>query len=595
MFASLRDFLISSAGLLWNAGEVTLDQVWSYLRLLMRAGVVLGTAVVVEIILIVVLLSLGVKESGVYSLISVLIASEACIFLFLAYPFLFAATAARDRFPQVFLSAFVQPTKIIAALFFIGLMGGIFWAVTPIAENPLGALRVFAVLIAVGVGSYAGWVVLPLRIGKRLITVQLVAILGVAIFSFLFPGSARSLGRMLQQSDEVIPIFFDSPRTIKVDKAENIEFVDVRTGEYKIWYYRNEPGQYELYDRRGYHRTGIPLERADTSEEIEDIMRAYAPLDEITEHTALFDPEGKPLVWYYLSSAGNYELFRRPGVHPSLGIPLEPMTPAIAKVFRVWLETDQRLRKEKADSERAASGNWSSTPPIRLDEITDQMALFDPAGKPLVWFHRADTGDYELFRRPGMHPVLGVPLEPMTPQSAKTFHDWLEKRQGLRQEDAARERKADETSAAENEWKTRMKKAADDARTESERWQRLASAESLSAESAERNAKNSLTQGDRFSVAKDYKAATQAFNQAKIQYHTALETGIFGYRDRLVAQLNDLLSQGQINHSDVDRSLNGKILQADELVKKGEYESAAAQYRAIFSPYMSTDASPAKP
>ncbi len=50
--------------------------------------------------------------------------------------------------------------------------------------------------------------------------------------------------------------------------------------------------------------------------------------------------------------------------------------------------------------------------------------FFDPQGKPLIWYHITETGDYELFSRPGTHPTLGVPLEPMTPEAAKTFAAW---------------------------------------------------------------------------------------------------------------------------------------------------------------------------
>lgn len=63
-----------------------------------------------------------------------------------------------------------------------------------------------------------------------------------------------------------------------------------------------------------------------------------------------FDPEGKPLVWYHLGESGEYELFARPGSHPVLGVPLEPMTPDASKAYQVW-RTEQADLKKQAEAQ----------------------------------------------------------------------------------------------------------------------------------------------------------------------------------------------------------------------------------------------------
>lgn len=56
---------------------------------------------------------------------------------------------------------------------------------------------------------------------------------------------------------------------------------------------------------------------------------------EPTRDSVFFSPDGQPLVWYYQHPDGQIDLFPRPGVHPQLGVQLNPITPAIvAEIFK---------------------------------------------------------------------------------------------------------------------------------------------------------------------------------------------------------------------------------------------------------------------
>jgi hypothetical protein len=54
-----------------------------------------------------------------------------------------------------------------------------------------------------------------------------------------------------------------------------------------------------------------------------------------------FDLDGKPEVWYYLSSQKKYELFDRPGVHPIYADKLRPVTAEVAKAIVAKMRSAQ--------------------------------------------------------------------------------------------------------------------------------------------------------------------------------------------------------------------------------------------------------------
>lgn len=217
--------------------------------------------------------------------------------------------------------------------------------------------------------------------------------------------------------------------------------------------------------------------------------------------------------------------------------------------------------------------------------------FFDQRGEPLVWYHLTGAGDYELYPRPGVHPDLGVPLEPMTPEVANAFRDWLEKREKTQREEAERLRVAEKRRATEQVWKKRTEDARARARSEARRWQNFVANSEISAEIVQHDGDAFSARGDTLAATKDYEAATRAFNNAQANYLSALKSGSFSYRDSLTERLNDMLDSGLISHSDVNRDINARILKADELVERGEYDSAIEMYHSIFSPYIDIGAS----
>jgi hypothetical protein len=68
----------------------------------------------------------------------------------------------------------------------------------------------------------------------------------------------------------------------------------------------------------------------------------------------------------------------------------------------------------------------SGSPPRPLSyKSPDEVRFFardaDGSAIPLVWYHLTSAGRYELYDVPGRHPVLGVPLKPITRQVAERW------------------------------------------------------------------------------------------------------------------------------------------------------------------------------
>lgn len=62
------------------------------------------------------------------------------------------------------------------------------------------------------------------------------------------------------------------PRKIEVQSIEDVEFFDPISGEPKLWYYINEEGNYEFYDKPGVH----PITKEELKPVSPEIVKAYA-------------------------------------------------------------------------------------------------------------------------------------------------------------------------------------------------------------------------------------------------------------------------------------------------------------------------------
>ena len=81
-----------------------------------------------------------------------------------------------------------------------------------------------------------------------------------------------------------------------------------------------------------------------TSEGIDDITVSLVQPIPYSPDLVFFDPNGKPLVWYYKTDAGGHELYKGIRRHPRYGSELQPVTEVVVREL-------ERLERERARNE----------------------------------------------------------------------------------------------------------------------------------------------------------------------------------------------------------------------------------------------------
>jgi PEGA domain-containing protein len=112
----------------------------------------------------------------------------------------------------------------------------------------------------------------------------------------------------------------------------------------------------------------------------------------VTRETTFAFSGGAPHKWYALTPAG-VRFYDRPGVDPTYGIPLKPVTPEVVRKLELLKQ-----------------GEFKPADPT-------QMTFFNPiTGEAQAWYYRYPDGAVEFYDKPGHHPLTGTALEPVTQQ-----------------------------------------------------------------------------------------------------------------------------------------------------------------------------------
>ncbi len=135
-------------------------------------------------------------------------------------------------------------------------------------------------------------------------------------------------------------------------------FFDPRSGKPSVWYSKDKDGTIEIFDLMGFHpETGDTLQSV--TPEIVELWKAQKaaphqrPPERIgdPERSAFFDPvTGKPRVWYWRGTNGEYEFYDNPGYHPRTGEPLSVIT---REAFDAWKRDTEAAANKKRDDQIA--------------------------------------------------------------------------------------------------------------------------------------------------------------------------------------------------------------------------------------------------
>ncbi len=121
---------------------------------------------------------------------------------------------------------------------------------------------------------------------------------------------------------------------------------------------------------------------------------------------------GAPQKWYALTPDG-VKYYDGPGVDPRYRIPLQPITPELARKLKL-------LEK-------------GGVKPIDPTQAT----FFNPiTGEPQVWYYQYPDGTLEFYDKPGFHPVTGTPLQAVTQQ---IYFEWKRRQKATPQAGGGRE------------------------------------------------------------------------------------------------------------------------------------------------------------
>jgi len=123
-------------------------------------------------------------------------------------------------------------------------------------------------------------------------------------------------------------------------------------------------------------------------------------LYQVTKSPFFSFSKGEVLKWYALTPEG-VRYFDGPGIEPTYGISLKPVTPDIVAKLKA-------LEK----------GGFN---PVKPSQGT---VWFNPiTGQPQIWYYKYPDGGFDFYDKPGYHPVTGEPLTPVTKQ---IYFEWRE-------------------------------------------------------------------------------------------------------------------------------------------------------------------------
>ena len=244
------------------------------------------------------------------------------------------------------------------------------------------------------------------------------------------------------------------PNRLVFDSLDQIELFDRITGENRVWYYKDSAGSYELFDGPGIHPTygeslkpvtrqvilrlkGQAEERAEKRKKEAKRLGAKKPnrlVFDSLDKIELFDRiTGENRVWYYKDSAGSYELFDGPGIHPTYGESLKPVTRQV--ILRLKGQAEERAEKRKKEAKRLGA----KKPNRLVFDSLDKIEIFDQiTGENKVWYYKYSAGNYEFFDGPGIHPTYGESLNPVTQLMLLQIKGRVEEKAERKQKEAER-------------------------------------------------------------------------------------------------------------------------------------------------------------
>jgi hypothetical protein len=273
--------------LLFKAAEQTQDIIARYLDFVKDAAIRLTRVLAALLLCFVLSIILGIQSAWLYQTVIVLMALVLIAMIVIALPLLVVSESAFAVLPAPVKESLRSWQRRGAAILFGALLMVVFIRVLRLWESPETMLTVLLIVSVLTLGGYFGWLQIS-DSWRRFVAVKLQMTLVVIALVSLFPGPARLVGELVGWTEEnlrssVFRITRPSPEWWEPSSVDELRFADAGTGEFLIWYYKDDEGNYRLSTSKGYDDFGRPLKRAETEPEFISIRSWQRAKDEERE------------------------------------------------------------------------------------------------------------------------------------------------------------------------------------------------------------------------------------------------------------------------------------------------------------------------
>lgn len=257
--------LLFKRGLLLK--EQLADVIGRYLRVVKKVTIQASSFLAILLIALLVLAVSNVQIAWIYPTLLLLMAGALIVMIVVALPLLVLSEVTYGLLPQDLRDAVLSWLRRGGAILFCALFTAVFVSFFRLWQSPGKMLFALLILATLGTGAAIGWLKVPNAL-RQTVATKLVLLLIVVAIAARFPLVAE-LGNWVMAKGQTIVfgVTRPSPERWQPASADELRFVDEGTGEFLVWYHRDENSNFELYKSKGYHRLGTPLKLAETEAE----------------------------------------------------------------------------------------------------------------------------------------------------------------------------------------------------------------------------------------------------------------------------------------------------------------------------------------
>ncbi|HRP63654.1 MAG TPA: hypothetical protein PK400_10200 [Phycisphaerales bacterium] len=231
--------------------------------------------------------ALNIQWGWLYPVLIALMTIVLLVMIFVALPVLWLLQGGYELLPRNLKEPLLAWQRRGGAILFGALITLVFINVFKLWQSPGRMLLALLILATFGVGLAIGWWRISDNVRKGIAVKLLISLFAIAILA-KFPLVSEVTDWIGDRAEAaVFRATRPTPERYYPNSTDELReaFVHRGTGEFLIWYFRDERGNYEFYKSKGYDRLGRPLKQAETQREF-DALVAWQSAKEFERETA---------------------------------------------------------------------------------------------------------------------------------------------------------------------------------------------------------------------------------------------------------------------------------------------------------------------